>query len=405
MSSSNQKNTSSEDNTRNVYVVGSGTLNDNTSDEKEAEDNKYWADLYTGLQQWNDDSNSADYPPMPPLPAPQPLVQGNNYSLMHGKTASLLLPQVSAALPMPSLLHGNILGGNYQSMLPAFPTPLQSNISQSNTMLQPIRQHNHLTPSTGPRNKINISAFTPDKEVTAGEAIVYYLRTDRAIDVTITQQVQEAIAKLTELKKKVKEVAYSYIMKDVLLNSNGIMLPDGSQIPNRRIEDLCEVWASHPELAEPLWNILIKRYEDMGEWEIKYEKHVMDAMNLEYVEEDSMKTTLKAETKNSDGTVVKVMHRRRTNVRGNKGCIAKMLTLVKRDMIKQFNRASATTHRMILTSVNPMISVDVEGKKKYQKRNIKGSEFESNLHLKVHAKKQKVCLPLFSFLMIFVHDF
>jgi hypothetical protein len=94
---------------------------------------------------------------------------------MDTTTASLLLPQVSAALPMPSLLHGNILGGNYQSMLPAFPTPLQSNIGQSNTMLQPIRQHNHLTPSTGPRNKINISAFTPDKEVTAGEAIVYYL--------------------------------------------------------------------------------------------------------------------------------------------------------------------------------------------------------------------------------------
>ena len=75
MSSSNQKNTSSEDNTRNVYVVGSGTLNDNTSDEKEAEDNKYWADLYTGLQQWNDDSNSADYLPMPPLPAAQLSVQ------------------------------------------------------------------------------------------------------------------------------------------------------------------------------------------------------------------------------------------------------------------------------------------------------------------------------------------
>jgi len=165
MSSSNQKKTSSEDNTRNVYVAGSGTINDNSSNKKEGEDNKYWADLYTGLQQWNDDSNSSDYLPMPPLPAAQSSVQGNNYSLMDTTTASLLLPQVSAALPMSSLLHGNILGENYQSMLPAFPMPLQSNIGQSNTMLQPIRQHNHLTPSTGPRNKINISAFTPDKEV------------------------------------------------------------------------------------------------------------------------------------------------------------------------------------------------------------------------------------------------
>ncbi len=101
---------------------------------------------------------------------------------------------------------------------------------------------------------------------------------------------------------------------------------------------------------------------------------------------------------------MKVMHHQRTNVHGNKGCIAKMLTQVKRVMIKHLNHASTTMHQMILTSVHPKNSIDGEGKKKNQKRNIKGSEFESNVHLKVRVKKQKVCLPLFSFLVLFVNE-
>jgi hypothetical protein len=66
----------------------------------------------------------------------------------------------------------------------------------------------------------------------------------------------------------------------------------------------------------------------------------------------------------------------------NKGYIAKPLTLVKRDIVKQFNQASATTHGITITSVNPTISYDCEGKKKYKKRSIKGSEFSIELHLK-----------------------
>jgi len=76
-----------------------------------------------------------------------------------------------------------------------------------------------------------------------------------------------------------------------------------------------------------------------------------------------------------------------------------MVRLVKRDLIKQFNRATEKTHMTIMTSVNPVVTVDDEGKKKYKKQNIKTSTFSENLHLN---KRAKVCLlltNLYSFLL------
>jgi len=43
---------------------------------------------------------------------------------------------------------------------------------------------------------------------------------------------------------------------------------------------------------------------------------------------------------------------------------------------------SSTTHVLTIKSANPTISYDYEGKEKYKKRNIKGSEFSTELHLK-----------------------
>jgi hypothetical protein len=65
-----------------------------------------------------------------------------------------------------------------------------------------------------------------------------------------------------------------------------------------------------------------------------------------------------------------------------------MLTLVERDIVKQFKRAASTTHGIVITSVNPMVkSFNCEGEKMYKKRNIKTSEFAADLHL----KKRMVC--------------
>ncbi len=65
-----------------------------------------------------------------------------------------------------------------------------------------------------------------------------------------------------------------------------VRLDDGEKVPNRRIDDLCDIWAKHNSLAAQMWTILIKRYQDMGEWEVKFEKTVMQTLHMEYVEEE-----------------------------------------------------------------------------------------------------------------------
>ncbi len=101
----------------------------------------------------------------------------------------------------------------------------------------------------------------------------------------------------------------------------------------------------------------------MGEWDIKFEREVMDSLNMEYVEEKTSEETLRPELKDKEGNVMTIIHRKKSIIRGNKGCVAKLVTLVKRDIIKQFNRATSSTHGITITLVNPVINVDGEGKK------------------------------------------
>ena len=269
---------------------------------------------------------------------------------------------------------------------------------QLTTMLVPLEPITAVATS-GPRKKINIDAFHEDREITMADAIVYCLKTKKTVNVNNGSEIQDVIQELKQLKKNIKQTAQAYIHNDVLTNSKALTLTDGTIVPSRRIDDLTEVWAKNESLAEQLWTILVKRYADMGEWELIFEEQVMDSLHLENVEDETMGETLKAGIKDRNGNVTKVIHRKKSKMRGNKGCVAKMVRLVKRDLIKQFNRATEKTHMTIMTSVNPVVTVDDEGKKKYKKQNIKTSTFSENLHLN---KRAKVCLlltNLYSFLL------
>ena len=133
-------------------------------------------------------------------------------------------------------------------------------------------------------------------------------------------------------------------------------------------------------LAEQLFTILVTRYKK--EWELKFEAQVMDCLELEYVEDEDDKETLKATSKDRFGNVTKVVHRKKSNIRGCKGCVARVCTLVKRDIVKQFNRASLKTHGLAFALVSPVTTANDEGQRKYEKRNIKGSEFTEEKHIK-----------------------
>jgi hypothetical protein len=44
-------------------------------------------------------------------------------------------------------------------------------------------------------------------------------------------------------------MAHSHLVGDLLMNSKALIFADGSAIPNWHVDDLCEVWPKHPELA------------------------------------------------------------------------------------------------------------------------------------------------------------
>jgi hypothetical protein len=225
------------------------------------------------------------------------------------------------------------------------------------------------------------------REISAGEAIMYCLKTKKPINVNDGSAVVLAVSELGKLKKLIKDTAQSYLIKDILVNSRSIVLPDGTQPSIRCLDDLLDMWSKHESLAEQIWTLLIKRYKDMGEWEVKFEEEVMQCLNLEYVEDDAMDQPLVAEQRDRQGRSIKVVKRKKTKVRGAKGCVARLVTLVKRDLVKRFNGACKETHKTILTSVNPSITINEEGQKEYKKQHIKSIPFNAAIHL----KKRQVC--------------
>jgi hypothetical protein len=96
-------------------------------------------------------------------------------------SSSLL--HLSTMLPMPSLTleHRNeIFHGSGNTALPALPAlPNYLNRNQLLMMFPPNTSDNNTTTHTSmitPREKVNINAFTPDKEVTTGEPSFITLR-------------------------------------------------------------------------------------------------------------------------------------------------------------------------------------------------------------------------------------
>ncbi len=162
-----------------------------------------------------------------------------------------------------------------------------------------------------PREKLNIDAFHADREVSTGEAIAYYIKTGKPINVSDEREVRKAVHQLVQLKKTMKDTAQTLLVKDILMNSKGIKLPDGTAVPSRKLDDLCDIWAQNSHLAEEMWYLLIKRYEKMKGWELKLEEQVMDSLNLEYVEDPLTAKTLVANSKDKDGNITKTVIRKK----------------------------------------------------------------------------------------------
>jgi hypothetical protein len=123
-------------------------------------------------------------------------------------------------------------------------TPKTSNMAAKGntipTMLLPFHMEEH-DMAAEPRQRINFDAFQADRELSMGEAIVYCLKTRQSMNVNDPTEVKQAVQDLTQLKKSIKETAHSYLIKDILMTSKAVMLQDGTPIPSRIIDDLCEI--------------------------------------------------------------------------------------------------------------------------------------------------------------------
>jgi hypothetical protein len=120
-------------------------------------------------------------------------------------------------------------------------------------------------------------------------------------------------------------------------------------------------------LQEDLWHCCYGAFAKDITWETEYEVQVMKKLNFRFLEQDPTEVV-------------------GTDLRGNKGCIAKLARKVKRDVMKNVNRRALKMHKTIICArIKPEIIGEYEnGKKKYKKRkNTAGFNFDETLHTKV----------------------
>lgn len=137
--------------------------------------------------------------------------------------------------------------------------------------------------------------------------------------------------------------------------------------PITKIDQLSRAWAQDVTLQEDLWHCCYGAFAKDITWETEYEVQVMKKLNFRYLEQDPTEVV-------------------GTDLRGNKGCIAKLARKVKRDVMKNVNRRALKTHKTIICAgIKPEIIGEYEnGKKKYKKRkNTAGFNFDETLHTKV----------------------
>jgi hypothetical protein len=159
--------------------------------------------------------------------------------------------------------------------------------------------------------------------------------------------------------------------QDILLDAQKL------GIASRNIDDLAFVWSKNETLAENIWHCCIGQFNKMKTWEIQYQKQTMQQLNLKYLEDSN--EPLVATQKKKDKTIVQ----KKTEMRGGKGCIAKLATLVKRDILRVINKAAKDTHKKLIVPKKRMGATKLtdSGSKVYARAKSKQVEFDAAVHL------------------------
>ena len=161
------------------------------------------------------------------------------------------------------------------------------------------------------------------------------------------------------------------IEQDILLDAQKL------GIASRNIDDLAFVWSKDESLAKDIWHCCIGQFNEMKQWEIHYQNKAMQELKLEYLKESD--EPLVAKQKKKDRTVVQ----KKSDMRGGKGCIAKLATLVKRDILRVINKAAKDTHKKLIVPKKRMGATKLtdSGSKVYARAKSKQVEFDAAVHL------------------------
>ena len=220
---------------------------------------------------------------------------------------------------------------------------------------------------------ITRNLFHAENRVTREEAVDFNYRCNLGVNLRGGNS-SEGEEKLKLIIKNIRSTFESYLRSKIEstikqeCNKRGIKYLGQ---PITRINQLSNAWAADVTLKDQLWHSIFGVFALKLDWENEFEQHALRDLKYAYIDDD--------------GDIIKGTVRR-----GNKGCIAKLATKVKREIVKCVNRKTGSTHQMILVSgTEPeVIGEYANGQPKYKKRtNENNFTFDEQRHCVHRADK------------------
>lgn len=200
---------------------------------------------------------------------------------------------------------------------------------------------------------ISRNFFNAEKKISRDHAIAFNIQGNLGYDIEdniAMENIKQLISNTRQRFKDYIQGALEDQIKKECTNSN--ITYQGQ--PITKLKNLGKAWAEDANIGDKVWKAVCGTFENAFDWDTNMEQEAMDCLNFKYIEEGNKKGT---------------------DRRGNKGCVAKLATKIKRDMLKSINRQGKKTHGIKVTVGRETVITgeDSKGRKKYQ-RHTKGSK-------------------------------
>jgi hypothetical protein len=191
--------------------------------------------------------------------------------------------------------------------------------------------------------------FHPENKITPTEARDYNYSCKLGYKLNEKGKEAELMARIERYRDKIEGRLKSYIEKEITKECQQRNIRYQGQ-PIIKLSQVADAWAEDVKLMSELWQCCFGSFWRQLDWENSLEEQVMAKMRFKYLDDEKFQ---------KEGT----------DRRGNKGCVAKLATSAKRDIVKRINRKARKTHgKFLVAGQQPEYTVGKDGKKKYKKR-------------------------------------